>query len=134
MNFEQARMSESIAGAGNALAAIRALFCCVIHPPQFQDKKLAGCLLVDSFTELAQTKPAMRQFADNAKANTLQLLGELIIKAQEQGDIPASKTPAVLALYLFSNMQGLKVTGILTKNSNELVPVVETILKSVTTA
>ena len=132
MNFEQARISESITGAGNAVAAIRALFGCVIHPPQFQNKKLTGCLLVDSFTELAQTHPAIRQFAGDVKAAMLQLLKVLVVKGQQQGDIPACKNPAELALYLFSNMQGLKVTGMLVKNPEELLPVVETILKSLT--
>ena len=132
MNFEQARISESIIGAGNALAAISALFGCVMQPPQFQEKKLSGCLLVDSFTELAQTNPAVRQFADDAKTSTLQLLKVLVIKGQQQGDIPSEKNPAELALYLFSNMQGLKVTNILVKNPKELVPIAETILKSLT--
>jgi TetR/AcrR family transcriptional repressor of nem operon len=134
MNFEQARISGSITSSGNALAAIRSLFGCVIHPPQFRGKLLGGCLLVDSFTELSQTKPAVKRFAEDAKAATLELLKMLIGKAQQEGDIPASKKSADLALYLFNNMQGLKVTGLLVKNPKDLAPVVDTILKSLTCA
>lgn len=134
MNFEQARISANISSSGNAIAAIRSLFACVIHPPRFQDKSLDGCLLVDSFTELSQTNPAVKQFAENAKAAMLELLEMLISKAQQEGDIPEAKKSAELALYLFVNMQGLKVSGLLVKTPNELIPVVEVILKSLTCA
>jgi TetR/AcrR family transcriptional repressor of nem operon len=134
MNFEQARISGSITGAGNAMSAIRSLFGCVINPPQFQGKSLSGCLLVDSFTELARTSPAVKQFAEDAKAATLELLKMLITRAQVEGDIPASKKTPELALYLFTSMQGLKVSGLLFKNPKELAPVVDTILKSLTCA
>jgi TetR/AcrR family transcriptional repressor of nem operon len=134
LNTEHARINSSILSAGSALSAIRALFGCVIHPARFQDKALNGCLLVDAFAELAHTHRAMHQFTEDAKASTLQLLQGLILTAQGQGDIPASRNAGELALYLFTTMQGLKVMGMLVKGPEELLPVVEIILQSLTCA
>jgi TetR/AcrR family transcriptional repressor of nem operon len=134
MNGEQARMSSSITTAGSALNAISEMLNCVICPPKFLGVNISGCLLVNTVTELASTHPAVRQFVDDAKASMLHLLKVLIAKAQEQGGIPATKNPAELALYLFSSMQGLKVTGMLVKTPKELLPIVGVILKTLTCA
>jgi TetR/AcrR family transcriptional repressor of nem operon len=132
MNTEQARIGGRIATAGSALNALRQVLDCVINPPRFGKLAINGCLLVNCVAELADTHPAVRQFADDAKENTLQLLKVLMTKAQEQGDISASKDPGDLALYFFSNMQGLKLTGMLTKSPKELLPVVGAIIKTLT--
>jgi TetR/AcrR family transcriptional repressor of nem operon len=134
MNGEHARMSSSITAAGSALNAISEMLNCVICPPKFLNANISGCLLLNTVTELAGTHPAVRQFAEDAKASMLHLLKVLIAKAQEQGGIPVAKNAAELALYLFSSMQGLKVTGMLVKTPKELQPVAAAILTTLTCA
>jgi len=129
---EQAKLSHSIAGEPSALQGIKALFECVLQQDSAVDARLRGCFLVNSVTEMANCHSLLNRFAADARNATIHLLKELLIKAQLQKEIPATKNPEQLAVYLQTIMTGIKVTGMLSKDQQELQSVVEITLQNLT--
>ena len=132
LKAEQKRLIQSIGDIPSALKAITALFECVLLEDSTVDKKRMGCFLVNSVTELANLHPRLNKFAVDARNATIDLLKELLKKAQQQNEIPLTKNPDQLAVYLQTLMTGMKVTGMLVKDKKELKSIINVILQSLT--
>jgi len=130
---EQYKLGQNIKSSPSALKALRALFECVL---QEEDNSAAvpvmGCFVVNSITELANNSPRLNQFATEARKGTIAILKELIQKAQEQNEIPAANDPTQLAVYLQTVITGLKVSGMLTKDPDELQSVIDITIQNLT--
>lgn len=72
-----------------------------------------GCMLTSCTTELSGERPEIKDFLVENKDRVIASFTALIDGAQQLGEIPKSKNPQTLALYLFSSLQGLRITSML---------------------
>ena len=87
-----------------------------------------GCFLANCTTELSHTEPQVYDFLVQNKDTITQGFTELIQEAQKEGDISPSKNAGHLALYLFSSLQGLRVTSMLDNKSSDIEGLTQQIL------
>lgn len=111
----------------SSLTAIRLLFESLAKET-LSDKTQKGCFLVNTTTELANQDPGLRLFLIKAKETMVSIFTELIGKAQAAGEVPVEKDAKAIALYFFSSLQGLRVTGMLSVRKKELQQIAESVL------
>lgn len=75
-----------------------------------------GCFITSCTSELSAEQPAVKDFLVENKDRVVASFAALIEGAQQLGEISYSKDPKTLALYLFSSLQGLRVTSMLESN------------------
>lgn len=75
-----------------------------------------GCMITSCTSELSGENPQVHDMLTENKDKMVEAFSILIKKAQEIGEIDGQKNPETLALYLFSSMQGLRVTSMLEPN------------------
>ena len=129
LDTDRVSTSGSLINAASPLKAIHALFENV-YQCSINNKENKGCIMINCTTELAANHAKAREFVTDNKNTMLHLLKDLILKAQKQGEISKSKDAGELALYLFSSLQGYRVTSILVKNKKELRAILDTTLNS----
>ena len=61
----------------------------------------------------------------------VQMMTELIKKAQKQGEIDVNVAPHDIAMYLFSSLQGLRLTGMLNAKKTDLEAIKSNILTAI---
>ncbi len=105
--------------APSALTALRSLFESLTRQV-LSDKKSKGCFIINTTTELANQDPVLNQFLIKRKDAYVKTFTALIKKAQVAGEIPVEKEARGIALYLFSSLQGLRITGMLSLSKREL--------------
>ena len=71
-----------------------------------------GCLITSCTSEMSYN-PKVKDFLVDNKERVVKSFSSLIEKAQEAGQIVADKNPNTLALYLFSSLQGLRLTSMI---------------------
>ncbi len=87
-----------------------------------------GCLINNCTTEMANQEAGINQFLCNNQENMIQLFQSLVAQGQEEGVFNTSQSPTAYGVYLLNAFQGLKISGILSKNSKQLESVVHTTL------
>lgn len=75
-----------------------------------------GCMLTSCTSELSADQPAIKDFLVENKDRVVASFTALIEGAQQLGEIAESKDAKTLALYLFSSLQGLRLTSMLDPN------------------
>ncbi|MEM9341279.1 MAG: TetR/AcrR family transcriptional regulator [Bacteroidota bacterium] len=106
--------------------AITSLFKGISKDIMNGDQK--GCLLTNCTTELVKQEPRIKSFLQDNKNKIVNSFISLIQAAQENGEIDPEKDSQTLALYLFSSLQGLRVTSMI---DTQLEGVTEEILRSI---
>jgi len=91
-----------------------------------------GCLIGNCKAEMANHEQSITLFLENNQNHMLEFLEDLIIKGQEDGILNTNQTPKGYALYLFSSLQGFRMTGILITDRTQLQSIVKSILQSIT--
>jgi TetR/AcrR family transcriptional repressor of nem operon len=132
MEAEQYKLGQQIKGSPSALVALRALFECVLQEDSAAGMAVSGCFVVNSITELANQNARLNEVATDARIGTITILKELVLKAQQQNEIPAAYDPTQLAVYLQTVMTGLKVSGMLAKDAEELQSVIDLTIQNLT--
>lgn len=79
-----------------------------------------GCFLINCTTELSSSDKNISNLLSDHKETLTGILKSLISEAQEKGEISEEKDPSALALYLFSSLQGFRVTSMLLDDSAKL--------------
>jgi len=74
-----------------------------------------GCMITGCTSEMSH-EPAVKDFLISNKDKVVDSFAALIRKAQDQGEISRMKDAETLALYLFSNLQGLRLTSMIEPN------------------
>jgi len=74
----------------------------------------------------------LKEVVTDARMGTIAILKELVLKAQQQNEIPAENDPTQLAVYLSTVMTGLKVSGMLAKDPEELQSVIDLTIQNLT--
>ena len=95
-----------------------------------QGKQSKGCLITNCTTELGGNEPKIQDFLVRNQESMVAMFSTLIQQAQEMGEIPISKDPKQLALYLFSSLHGLRLISILSDQSSDIEGVTNQILEN----
>ena len=92
------------------------------------DKDKVGCYISNCTTEFAHTDSPVRKFLNENQNNLRQLFKDILTKGQETGEISTRQSPDALALYLFSSIQGLRLTGMIIDDRRLLHTLTDSIL------
>lgn len=92
-------------------------------------KRENSCLGVQSSFELASHDPQICQFIKQGSDKTLGLLKDLILAAQNSGEISSASDPGVLANYIFNSFAGWRQSYIIYKDA-KLVKNMASVLKA----
>ncbi|VAV86174.1 hypothetical protein MNBD_BACTEROID02-1923 [hydrothermal vent metagenome] len=122
--------SKVLLKAQNPLHAIELIFKLYINVITV-DKYDKGCLIGNCKAEMANQEKVITTFLENNQKNMLLLLEDLIVKGQEENLINTKQNPKVYALYLFSSLQGFRMTGILITDRTQLKGIANSVLQSI---
>lgn len=117
-------LKETFEGAPSPKEAIVSLFKGISAEVSEGNQK--GCMMTSSTSEMSH-EPKVRQILVENKEKVVASFASLIRSAQEKGEISPQKDPETLALYLFSNLQGLRLTSMI---DTHLEGVIEEILST----
>lgn len=125
--LQQKKLETYFSGVLSPKQAITSLFE-GIRDEIIGESKSKGCFLSNCTTELGHTEPKIHDFLVKNKNTITQGFTGLIQKAQETGEIDHSKNAGHLALYLFSSLQGLRVTSMLGNKNDDIQGITQQIL------
>lgn len=94
------------------------------------DNKNKGCLIVNCKSEMANQDVTINKFLLTNQKGTLSLLEDLVDKGQQDKSINKAKSKQDYALYLYSAMQGFRMTGILINDKKQLQGLIHTTLQN----
>ncbi|WP_298535248.1 TetR/AcrR family transcriptional regulator [uncultured Algibacter sp.] len=123
------QLSEKLSKASNPLESIELIFDIYILE-MTKDEQDKGCLIVNCASEMANHDVSITNFLQKNQNDMLTLLEGLVSKAQQDHLINSKRTGKEYALYLYSNMQGFRMTGILISNKLELESIKNTIIQT----
>lgn len=121
--------SKILLKANNSLNAIELIFELYLKEI-IRDKYDRGCLISNCKSEMANHEDKITNFLNNNQKSTITLLEDLVAKGQKESIINNKKTSNEYALYLFSSLQGFRMTGILITNKTHLQSIVNTVLQT----
>lgn len=111
----------------NPLDAIHSIFKSILDLI-LEDVEGKGCFNLNCKTELSHTDGPIKAILKHSEEKTLHLFSDLIKEGQQQALINKKDTPENYAYYLFSAFQGLRMTGMLTRDYNTLQNIVHNTL------
>lgn len=89
-----------------------------------------GCYLSNCATELGNIDPRIFDFLSKNKVAVVKSFKSLIEDAQNLEEIDKNKNPETLAHYLFSSLQGLRITSMIDRDKNHIKGISNQILQS----
>ena len=95
-----------------------------------KDKDRKGCLIVNCKSEMAHNNTSIDSFLFNNQKNTIAFFTDLVEEGQNDASINKNQTAEAYALFLYSAIQGFRMTGILNQNKNELKQILQITLKT----
>lgn len=95
-----------------------------------KDNENKGCLITNCKSEMANQDITINNFLINNQESTLTLFEDLIIQGQEISSINTNQSAKDYALYLFSAIQGFRMTGILIEDKQQLQSLINTTLQN----
>ena len=93
-----------------------------------QDAQGRGCMVVNCSTEMANQDENLEHWLGNNQQRMVTHFKKVLLKAQDQGALDKQKDVTVLASYLVSAIQGLRVSGTVLKDPKILSGMVGHIL------
>jgi len=115
--------------ADNAINAIESLFYMYMDI-MLKDNNDRGCLITNCVSEMANHDEKITSFLKQNQSSMLDFMEALVKKGQLNNNINTNKTANEYALYLFSSLQGFRMTGILVQNKKHLTSIIKTILQT----
>ena len=122
----QQNVQKIMATSKGAKMTLKAIF--LLNLNKSKTGKDNGCLINNCTTEMANQESVINQFLCNNQENMVRLFQSIVEKGQQEGVFNKTQTPMAYGLYLLNAFQGLKVTGILSKNNTQLESVINTTL------
>lgn len=86
-----------------------------------------GCMITSCTSEMSHD-PSVKNFLIENKDKVVSSFASLIKKAQANGEISSSKNAETLALYLFTSLQGLRLTSMIEPDLEGVIEEVLSIL------
>lgn len=99
-----------LSGSGSPKALIRQLLINVVED-ELNDSEHKGCLVANACLELAGHDEDVAQFVVSNLQKLQHALENLLIKAQQSGEISSTQNPRALASFFVNTIQGLRVLG-----------------------
>ena len=119
-------LRKSFADASSPKSALMSLFEGIGNDILEGDQK--GCMITSCTSELGLVEPKVRDFLADNKNRVVASFAALIEGAQQLEEISAQKDPQTLALYLFTCLQGLRVTSMIEPNLRGVIKEILSIL------
>jgi len=95
-----------------------------------EDIEGKGCFNMNCTTELSRADVSIRAFLTSRQDHTISIFKGLVEKGQQQGVINKEDSSDNYGYYLFSAFQGLRMTGMLTRDHKKLNKIVANTLKT----
>ena len=89
------------------------------------DEQSRGCFILNCKMELANSDEGLKQWLIKNQDKSIALFKDLVTEGQHEGEISTIHSSKVLAYSLFNTFQGLRMTGILTKDPEILKDIIE---------
>ncbi len=87
-----------------------------------------GCLFVNSTAELANRDNKVSAFLQSNMEDMIQLFSDILQRGIEQGEFREDLDVHATAVYLFSSLQGIQLTGMLNQSRKQMDQLIERIL------
>ncbi|WP_298901791.1 TetR/AcrR family transcriptional regulator [uncultured Psychroserpens sp.] len=115
--------------AKNSIDAIELLFHMYMNE-MLSDSEDRGCLIANCKSEMANHDDKITSFLTQNQNYTIDFFEQLVAKGQQDQHINSNKSANEYALYLFSSLQGFRMTGILIRDKKHLQSIIKTILQT----
>jgi TetR/AcrR family transcriptional repressor of nem operon len=120
---------EALSQTENSFEGICLVFDNMVHAI-IKDVEGKGCFNMNCTTELSRADIGIKEYLTSRQEHTISIFKDLVDKGQQQGVINKNDSADNYAYYLFSAFQGLRMTGILTKDDQKLKKIVSNTLKT----
>lgn len=101
---------ELLSGSGSPKVLIRQLLLNIVED-ELNDSEHKGCLIANACLELAGHDEDVSKFVISNLQKIQHALENLLIKAQQSGEISSTQNPRALASFFVNTIQGLRVLG-----------------------
>lgn len=89
-----------------------------------------GCFLSNCTAEFGNTDPEVTRFLSGNMDMVVSVFQKFIEKAQESGEIDPEKDAHQLALFLFSSMQGIRITSMIDSNQKDISLIINQVISA----
>jgi TetR/AcrR family transcriptional repressor of nem operon len=127
-SFYGNKIGQKLTQSYNASEAIEAIFDLYVHEI-INDNDRKGCLVINCKSEMTNQEPLIKSHMEKNQDLMIAMLEDIVTKGHMEKIFNQNQTASQYALYLFSSIQGLRMTGILIKNEEDLKNLTRTILK-----
>lgn len=115
--------------ANNALETIQFIFEMYLNEALNPNIR-KGCFIVNCKSEMANHEASITSFLLNNQNNTLSFLENIVSNGQNESVFNTDKSSKDYALYLFSAIQGFRMTSILISDKKQLQNIINTITQT----
>ncbi len=122
---------EALIQAKNPFEVIRYIFENCIDQI-INDDQGKGCFNMNCTTEMSRSDKELKHFLTHRQEASIAFYRDLVEEGQQHGVINEKDTPDNYAHYLYSAFQGLRMTGMLSKDTHKLQSIVDNILITLT--
>ncbi len=127
-SFHNTNFNQGLANSYNAKEAIETIFELNLNEI-VNDNDRKGCMIVNCKSEMVNQEVLIKSFMEKNQDRMIAMLEDIVSKGQMEKIFNKNQTANQYALYLFSSIQGLRMTGILNKNKEDLINLINTVLK-----
>lgn len=124
-------LTQRLKSDGTALQGIHQYFAALIENV-LDDKAIKGCLMINTATELATRDEEVRQRLQAMFESHQQQFYQILLTAQQNGELREDKDPQSLAAFLLMGVRGIRLysqTGIAREQLHSLVNNLLSVLK-----
>lgn len=126
----QKATSNILMKSDNALGAIESLFKLYLKE-SVTDKDNKGCLIGNCKAEMGNQETHITQFLLSNQDDTLDFLEDLVSQGQKDKVINTNRSANEYALFLFTSLQGFRMTGMLLNDKEKLQGIINTIINTI---
>ncbi|MDH7446521.1 TetR/AcrR family transcriptional regulator [Aquimarina sp. 2201CG14-23] len=119
---------KGLAEVYNATDAIETIFTLTLNDI-ISDENRKGCLIVNCKSEMTNQDRTIKSFVEKNQETMVAMLEDIVSKGQMEKIFNTNQNANQYALYLYTAIQGLRMTGILNKNEEDLKNIINTVLK-----
>jgi len=122
------KTTKRLLNSSNGLEAVRQIFELSLNEIAV-NKDTQGCLIVNCKSEMANHEESITNFLNLNQKKTLSLLEDLVSQGQQDKTINNNQNSKEYALYLYSSLQGFRMTGILVSDKKQLQSIIINVLQ-----
>ena len=116
--------------SASPLEAIRRILSSAVFS-SMEDQQSRGCFILNCKMELGGSDQELRHWLERNQEKSITLFKDLVTEGQNEGEINTLSSPEAIAYSLFNTFQGLRMTGILTRDPKILNEIIENTIKNI---